>query len=300
MELEWKATTLAPGVELRYQVEAVLFSGRTRFQQVDLLRTVAFGRALFLDGDPQSAEFDEHIYHEALVHPALVCHPRPRSVLIAGGGEGATLREVLRHRDVERVVMVDIDAELVELCRRELSSMHQGAFDDPRAELRCQDAFAYLRETGERFDAVILDLTAPIQPGPSRALFGVEFYETARARLAPGGVLSLQAQSASPNNLDWHLRILRTLASLFPTVRPCQVYLPFFGEPWGFAVASDGLDPLALGPAEVDRELAARLRSPLRFYDGQTHRALFSLPLPLRRALKETARDLPAGGCGPE
>jgi spermidine synthase len=184
---------------------------------------------------------------------------------------------VLRHTTIERAVMVDIDAELVDLCRQHLPSMHRGAFDDARAEVRCEDAYAYLEASREQFDAVILDLTAPLKPGPSRALYGLDFYRTARSRLAPGGVLALQAQSASPNNLEWHRRILETLRSLFAVVRPCGVYVPFFAEPWSFAVASDTLDPLGLPMGEVDARLRERVEGPLASYDGASHHALFAL-----------------------
>src|SRR5204862_7390962 len=109
--------TKRPGERLTYEALRVLYSGQTRFQKLEIADTVSYGRALFLDDKIQSAELDEFVYHEALVHPALVLHPEPRSVLVVGGGEGATLREALRHRSVEPAVLVDIDEEAVAGCR---------------------------------------------------------------------------------------------------------------------------------------------------------------------------------------
>src|SRR4051794_12198639 len=168
----WRTFDVLPGERASYEVTRVLAQATTAFQDVEIAETRAFGRALFLDGQPQSAVADEYVYHEALVHPALVSHPDPKRVLIAGGGEGATLREVLRHPGVERAVMVDIDGELVDLCREHLAEMHHGAFDDPRADVVIGDALAYLREHDERFDAVVIDLTDPSEEGPIGELYG--------------------------------------------------------------------------------------------------------------------------------
>ena len=113
--------------------------GHTLYQDVELVETEPFGVCLVLDGKIQSAESDEFIYHESLVHPALISHPRPESVCIAGGGEGSTAREVLRHSSVKRLVMVDLDEELVGICRKHLTGFHQGAFDDPRLKVHFDD-----------------------------------------------------------------------------------------------------------------------------------------------------------------
>ena len=124
MPEEWIDFPLAAGERATYEVTRVVYRGRTAFQSVEIVETRPYGLALFLDGAPQSALADEFVYHEALVHPALVAHPEPRRVLIAGGGEGAALREVLRHPGVERATMVDIDGELIELAREHLRPMH--------------------------------------------------------------------------------------------------------------------------------------------------------------------------------
>ena len=163
---------------------------------MDILDTETFGRCLVLDGKTQSTEADEHIYHEALVHPALLFHHKPESVFIGGGGEGATLREILHHNSVQRVVMVDLDGDVVELCRRHLPDHHHGAFDDARVELRHEDARQYLASCQESFDVIVLDLVDPIEGGPSYLLYTEEFYNIARSKLRPGGILVTQAGPA--------------------------------------------------------------------------------------------------------
>ena len=148
---------------------------------------------MVLDGHTQSAEFDEYIYHEALVHPGLTACRNPRSVLVIGGGEGATLREVLRHPGIERIVMVDIDAKFVDLCREMLPQWHRGAFDDPRVELVFSDGKAFIEQTSEIFDVVILDVVDAFDEGPATLLYTRAFYGAAKSRLRPDGILVIQA-----------------------------------------------------------------------------------------------------------
>ena len=154
-----------PDLAMMLQVRQVLYSGETAYQRVEILESELFGRSLVLDGKTQSTERDEHLYHEALVHPAMLLHLGPRTVFIGGGGEGGTLREVLAHRSVERVVMLDLDREVVDLCRRYLPQHHQGSFNDPRVELCHQDAREYLANSDERFDVMIMDLVDPLEGG---------------------------------------------------------------------------------------------------------------------------------------
>jgi spermidine synthase len=223
---------------------------------------------------------DEFVYHEALVHPALVAHPAPRRVLIAGGGEGATLREVVRYPGVERAVMVDIDGELVDLCRQQLAEMHQGAFDDPRADVVIGDALAYLRDHDERFDAIVIDLTDPSEDGPIGELYSEGFYRLVASRLAADGIISLQTYTFGPGRCEWQTQLARTLQAIFPLVTRYRAEVPFFKDSWAFVTASAAHDPSALAAADVDRALAARGIDPdsLRFYDGITHVGMFALP----------------------
>jgi spermidine synthase len=284
----YQTVSLWPGYETRYSIERELVAKRTRFQQLEICDTRAFGRALFLDDKIQSAESDEHIYHETLVHPALIAHPAPRSVYIAGGGEGATLREALRHPSVERALMVDIDGEAIDFVKEHMGAWHQGAFEDPRTELVIGDARERLARSEETFDAIIVDVTDPVAGGPSYLLFTEEFYRLASARLNPGGLLSVQAESMATPLIAGHAAVVRTLGRVFPVVSGLAAFVPAFGEPWGFAVAGHAGGPAALGAEEVDARLAAR-GIVGRHYDGETHRHMLSLPKGVRTAI--AARD---------
>ena len=272
-------------------LEEIVYSGRTRYQDVQILRLSGFGLCLVLDGKTQSSELDEYIYHEALVHPALVMHHGPKLVFIGGGGEGATLREVLRHPGVEKAVMVDLDREVVEICRRYLPRHHREAFDDPRVELVFGDARAYLADTGDTFDVIVLDLADPIEGGPAYLLYTREFYQTALARLNPGGLLVTQAGSTSPvNHTEAFTPIASTMASVFPSVLSCTVFVPAFGGPWGFVIGTTDRAVESLPAEVVDGLLRKRLVEGLRFYDGITHQGMFALPTYLRAGIQAETR----------
>ncbi len=273
-----------------HSIKGVQYTGQTRFQRVDIIDTGNLGRCLVLDGKIQSSEADEFVYHEALVHPPLTTHPYPETVFIAGGGEGATLREVLAHSSVKRAVMVDIDKEVVDICRRFLPTFHRGSFDDPRAELHHTDARKLLLECRERFDAIIIDLPDPIERGPAYLLFTKEFYQLVQDRLTPDGVISVQAGSAAWGGLTNLAAVNKTLKTVFSIVCPYQVDIPSFGGPWGFCLASQSLNPLLVSPQEVDRRISAKLSIGLRFYDGLTHQGMFSLPKHLRQKLSKGKR----------
>jgi len=149
-----------------HAIARTIVETQTKFQHVEILQTAAYGKTLVLDGRIQSSQGDEFIYHEALVHPGmLTIEGPPRSALVIGGGEGATLREILRYPSITRAVMVDIDGEVVELCKIHLPEMHQGAFDDPRTEVRHEDARAYLEKSKDRFDFITVDLVEPLEEG---------------------------------------------------------------------------------------------------------------------------------------
>jgi spermidine synthase len=265
-----------------HAIARTVFELQTEYQLMEILETASYGKVLVLDGRIQSSVADDFIYHESLVHPAMVLHPQPASALVIGGGEGATLREILRYPSVRRAVMVDIDREVVEACIRHLPELHQGAFDDPRVEVRHEDARGWLERTPDRFDVAIVDLTEPLEAGPACLLFTREFYQLVADRLTERGVVVLQAGMTKLGELDFYGSMNRTLGAVFPHLAPYQSFIPCFGTPWGFILAGKADDARGLTPAEVDARLRARLRGDLRFYDGLAHQHLFSLPRFLR------------------
>ena len=241
---DWHYEYITPDLLQAERVERVHFAGRTEYQEVTVQDTACFGRSLVLDGKTQSTELDEFIYHEALVHPALISHPEPRSVFIAGGGEGATAREVLAHGSVRRVVMVDIDSEVVELCRRLLPNHHQGAFDDPRLSLHHADAFAFLEESTETFDVVVIDVPDPLEGGPAYLLYTREFYGLLRSRLNPGGAMVAQSGPTGPAFYrQCFAAVANTIGSVFPSSFLSEAFVPSFGATWGFVIGSLGRRP---------------------------------------------------------
>ena len=269
IEGKWFFELIAADLVLLYRVKRSLYSGKTAYQEVEILETETMGRSLILDGKTQSTTVDEHIYHEALVHPAMLLHPNPRTVFIGGGGEGATLREVLAHKSVERVTMVDLDDEVVALARRYIPEHSSGAFDDPKARLVHQDARGFLAESADAYDVILLDLVDPLEEGTAYTLYTREFYETALGKLSPGGVLVTQSGPGSLlNHQECFTAIVNTLTGLFPRVAPYSVYVPAFVTPWTFAMAFNGPDPGEWQPDTVDRLVQERLATPLRFYDG--------------------------------
>ncbi|MEK7777912.1 MAG: polyamine aminopropyltransferase [Chloroflexota bacterium] len=287
----WYYEYITANLFLASHLSRIIYVGQTRYQRVEIIETVPFGRCLVLDGRTQSSEADEFIYHEALAHPGLTCLPNPRSVFIAGGGEGATLREVLSHRTVEQVVMVDLDQEVVQLCQQYLPNHHQGAFHDPRLTLVYDDAARYLETHPEQYDLLVVDIPDPLEGGPAYLMYTREFYRLARQRLNPGGVMVAHAGPCSPINYhEGFTAIHSTVRSIFPTVAPYRAYVPSFGSEWGFLLAGENVEPAALIPQEIDARLAARVTRPLRFYDGITHRSMFALPKYLREALAKEER----------
>ena len=268
-----------------FAIEGTIAKARTPFQDVEIVDTPGFGQMLLLDGLVQSSSDDEHIYHETLVHPAFLAHPGPRDVLIIGGGEGATTREVLRHDSVRSVTMVDIDAALIELCREHLESWHRGSFDDPRTEVIIGDGRAFLEQTDQTFDAVICDITDFLTEGPAMRLYTREFYELIAERLRPGGILIVQALETATSDWEEHAALVRTLKTVFSMVTSHVAFIPSFGFTWGFLTASESVDPSKLTAEEIDLRIEERLISPLRAYDGLYHTGLFALSKDLRALL---------------
>lgn len=287
----WFADIGPWGETHQFAVESMIFSGRTQFQEVAIFESREYGTMLALDSLVQSAEDDEYIYHESLVHPALVAHPEPASVLVIGGGEGATIREVLRHPTIKRVVMVDIDRELVELCKEHLDDWHQGAFDDPRVELVFSDGKEFVAATQEKFDGVIIDVTDALDEGPALALYTEDFYRLVKRCLTASGLIVVQAMELSGLDYTDHKKVRQGLRAAFRHTKSYRAFVPSFWSMWGFVVVSDAVDVSQIPSHKVDATLRSRgLEKALRYYDGETHAHMFALPKDVRSVLAQEER----------
>nr|WP_255216282.1 polyamine aminopropyltransferase [Pseudenhygromyxa sp. WMMC2535] len=257
------------------EVEATLFRERTRFQHLEIVETAVHGRMLLLDGIPQLSSADDFIYHECLVHPALLAHAAPRRVGIIGGGDGGALQAALRHACVEEVVLVEIDAKVLELSKRWFPEVHGGAFDDPRFELVLGDGRAFLADNPGRFDAILLDLTDAT--GPARMLYTQEFYAIVQRALRPGGVVGMQADSPflEPEAFGSHVR---TTASVFEYARPYAAHIPSFWTRCAFALLSDLADPQALDAPAWAARLEQRGVEALDYLTPELLAGLWALP----------------------
>jgi spermidine synthase len=280
----WYVEKFSPSERHHHAIDELYYSGRSNFQQVAVVRSPVFGKMLVLDGDTQSAQTDERIYHETLVHPALAAAADPREVLILGGGEGATLREVLRCPDVVRCTMVDIDALVVDLAKRYLPEWSNGAFDDPRARVVVGDALEFMRVRPDRYGVILSDLTEPLEDSPSNPLFNDAVFTLIKSRLAEGGVYVLQASTAAVHNSALHCKMARTLRRHYAHVVSFVTHVPAFDTEWAFLGCSDRVDLARLDAERID-SYCARLHGENFFYDSITHRRLFALPRYLRRML---------------
>lgn len=268
--------TLAPaGWTQRFTVDEVLYRKKTGHHELVIFRNSEFGRVMALDGVIQTTEGDEFVYHEMLAHVPILAHGRAERVLIIGGGDGGMLREVLRHATVRHVTQVEIDAEVIETCKRHLPNHSQGAFDDARVSIVIQDGLRYVSESDDSFDVIISDSTDPV--GPGEALYTGDFYAGCRRCLRPEGVLVTQ----NGNVFTQSEEIATTAARLAPLFEDTTFYTAavptYLGGPMAFAWAARDR---ALRSVSVDvlRSRYADSGVTTRYYTPEVHRAAFALP----------------------
>jgi spermidine synthase len=286
---KWFIEVQSPHSLQLYEVKRILYSGRTKYQSIELLETYEYGKILVLDGKIQSSTVDEHIYHECLIHPALLAHPKPEKVLLIGGGEGAALREILKHKTVKRSVMVDLDEDVVKVSKELLPELHQGAFEDDRVELIIGEGRKFVETSSERFDVVIIDATDPVKRGPSASLYTREFYGNVDDVLTEEGLMVTQATSPYHNRRQFST-IFSTVASVFPVTRAHQVWVPVYNTVWGFVTGSKKHDPSSLSPSDVERKLVERGVRELGFYNPRMHTVIFTLSKDLEEELSKPAK----------
>jgi len=275
----WYEETFGDQVRLGLRAKETLFSGQSAYQKVEVIDTVGFGRVLIIDGVFMTSEYDEFLYHEMLAHPALTTAPSIERVLVIGGGDGGTVREVLRHPDVKHCTMIEIDELVVEVSKRYLPGIGT-AWDDPRLDLRFIDAIEYVSESeDDEFDVVLLDGTDPV--GPGAMLFDESFYRGCKRMLTESGVMALQSQSPLLM-MEVFVETQHKLRKLFSEVHPYLGPVPLYGTgTWSWTWCSDTGEPLRPIQERQDAIVAGS-----KAYNADLHQALFALPSYVTRALK--------------
>lgn len=253
----------AKAEQLLYALEQMFLPGKAQRQR--LLRGGAHG--------PEERE--AFFYHEALVHPAAMAHPSPRTALVLGGGDGGAAEELLKHPSIEAITLVERDAQVINIARHHPQGIHRGALDDPRIKIHIETGATFVAHCQKRFDLVLLDLTdTEILAAP---LYTQDFLIRCQDLLAPGGALVLHLGSPfhSPNEVR---NLAAGLAAIFTQVHGYGLHIPRHGAYWALAVASDTLRPAAINAEEVQRRLVKRGIGTLQYYNAEVHGALFALP----------------------
>jgi spermidine synthase len=267
-------------LRLLYRVSGRLFDVKSQYQRVEVVESEGYGRMLINDDIVMVSERDERIYHEMIVHVPMFVGRAIRRVLVIGGGDGGTVRELLRHPSVERVTLVEIDASVVEACRLHLPQT-AAALDDPRVEVAIEDGVVWVARTGERYDLVVVDSSDPL--GPAVPLFGPEFYDGVHRVLSERGLVVSQADSPFYEP-EAQLSLLRILNERFRRVGIFNYSnLTYPGGLWSFSFAAKS-DLCPVG--DFDRRRVERSGLSFHYYGADVHCAAFVLPAFQRERLR--------------
>ena len=267
----WYTEQFQDLLRLGVRVRETLHSEQSAFQRIDVFDTDTFGRTLALDGMFMTSEEDEFFYHEMLVQPPMVVAENVERILVIGGGDGGTVREILRHADVKEVVMAEIDGAVVDVCKKYLPSIGS-AWNDPRLDVRIIDGIDYVKSKTEApFDLIFLDGSDPV--GPAEGLFNQSFYEGVRAMLKPDGLFALQSES--PLLMDTiFVETQQTLCKVFTEVRPYFGTVPLYGcGTWSWTLCGESFDPNALHKERVDT-----IEKDSKIWSPALHKGAFTVP----------------------
>ena len=263
------------------EISRQIYTGRSAYQSIEIFENRLLGRVLVLDGIVQTTEADEFIYHEMLTHLPILGHGGVAEVLIIGGGDGGMLEEVLKHQ-VSRVTLVELDLQVVDVCRKHLPSICGAAFDDPRTNLVIADGADLVAGTDDRFDVIIVDSPDPI--GPAQVLFEQTFYDDCRRCLCEGGVVVTQNgvpffQGDEVRNTNRAFRALFSHSGFYTAPVPT-----YYGGHMAFGWASDGLDLAGVTPSSIRARYEAN-NLETGYYNPEIHLSSFALPNYIRKLL---------------
>lgn len=259
-----------PGISLSLEIEKVLYSKKSRFQQIDLFQTKNYGKMLVLDGIIQLTEFDEFSYQEMLAHVPLFAHPNPENILVIGGGDGGVLREAGRHDIIKNIDFCEIDQEVINVSKKFLPGLACG-FDDPRVNIHIADAGSWIMEQKNKYDLIIVDSSDPV--GPADALFEPFFYKGLKQALRRNGIIATQGESFFLHK-ECVLNLVKMTKELFDIQAYSYFLVPTYpGGNIGICLGS-------LGPEleKPGRKISESVQSQLKYYTPEIHKASFVLP----------------------
>ncbi|HLR89956.1 MAG TPA: polyamine aminopropyltransferase [Balneolaceae bacterium] len=257
-------------------VEKLLFSRQSEYQLVEVYETDTWGNLLTIDGMVMLSERDEFVYHEMLAHVAMFSHPAPKRVLIIGGGDGGTAREVLKHPSVTRVDMVEIDKTVVDASKQFFPGV--GAFDDSRLQVIYEDGIQFVKAVKEPYDILIIDGSDPV--GPAEGLFSQEFYKACKSALTKDGILTTQTETPWVESYHPAMRkVFGALSELFPISAMYLSSIPLYPAGlWSMGYASNSQDPLSEDIETRHQAKEKEILQGLKYYNPDVHRAAFALP----------------------
>jgi spermidine synthase len=267
---------ISPHISIYLECSGILHSSRSSFQKIEVVESLDFGKMLVLDGVINLTERDEFVYHEMLAHVPLFSHPEPLKILIIGGGDGGTAREVLKHEGISRIQQVEIDGEVIAISKKYFPSL-SSSLDHPKVDVLLMDAIQYVREIEERFDVILIDSTDPVVK-QSEELFSVPFYCDCLNALTEQGILAAQIGDISFDT-ELVLGVFNKLKEVFPVVRIYLAPIPSYTlVPYSFAFCSKTIHPeKGLGLSRFPGSFQTR------YYNLQIHQAAFALPEHLRK-----------------
>ena len=295
MTKSWYVDTYDPNSNIHWRVKKLLFHKKTKFQDIKIFDLYQCGKSLVIDGIPQSSVEEEWIYHEVLIHPALILYGKKKNleILVLGAGEGATLREILKHKNIKSINTVDIDREAVDIFKKFFPEMHQGFFDHPKVNLIFDSAENFLAKSNKKYDVIYLDISDLGYYNLSSRVKKSEthFYNLIRKNLDQNGVLAMHSTNFSEVNYAGHIRLKKILEKVFKKVYSCRVYLSFFGVYWGFLVASpyhnNKFNPLAVSEKNLKKRFKETgLEGKLKYLSPEMFKAIFTLPPFLKKLSK--------------
>jgi spermidine synthase len=269
-------------VETRYKIKSILYENNSEFQHAQIVDTYEYGLMLLLDGIVQTTEKDEFVYHEMMAHVPMLSHPHPEKILIIGGGDGGLLREVLRYESVNNITMVEIDSDVVNLCKKYLPMINRGAFGDIRTNLVIDDGAEFVKKTTDKFDVVIVD--SPDPAGPAEVLFSKEFYSDLHDLIPRNGILVRQTGSIHLQK-DEQVSAYDTLKNIFNYADLFVFAVPtYVGGFFSAMFCSDNINPHNTD-INLLKERITRNNLETRYYNPGIHIGAFHIPYFLKERL---------------